>query len=117
MWLVSPTRLLLLLLLVLSAGADAAVAQMHGNHMRQHSDKSMGSASIDDAVKQLSSDDPEKRLEALLARALRSSLAIEPCHSNRTASVLTGFPLGGERSSTDFAPTLTFFNVTEGGQR
>lgn len=65
MWLVSPTRLLLLLLLVLSAGADAAVAQMNANHMRQHSDKSMGSASIDDAVKQLSSDDPEKRLEAV----------------------------------------------------
>ena len=65
MWPVSPTRLLLLLLMVLSAGADTAVAQMHGNHMRQHSDKSMGSASIDDAIKQLSSDDPEKRLEAV----------------------------------------------------
>ena len=67
MWPVSLTRRLLLLLAVLNAGAAAAVAQMHGNHMRQHSAKSMGSASIDDAVRQLSSDDPEKRLEAVKA--------------------------------------------------
>jgi len=71
MWPVSVTRQLPLSLAVLTLVAGAAVAQMNRNHMRQYSDKSAKGTSIDDAVKQLSSDDPDKRLDAV--KALGSS--------------------------------------------
>jgi HEAT repeat protein len=50
-------------LLVLSAGV--ATAQINSNQMRQRYDKHTKGTSIEDFVKQLSSDDPAKRLEGV----------------------------------------------------
>ena len=78
MWPVSVTRQLPLSLAVLTLVAGAAVAQMNRPHMRQHSDKSAKGTSIDDAAKQLSSDDPDKRLDAVKALGIsKNSKATE----------------------------------------
>lgn len=78
MWHVSITRQLPLSLAVLAVVAGAAVAQMNRNHMRQHYDQSAKGTSIDDAVKQLSSDDPDKRLDAVKALGIsKNSKATE----------------------------------------
>ncbi len=70
MWPVSLTRQLSLSLTLLTVVASVAVAQMNPNHLRQHRNDSAQGASIDEAVKQLSSADPDKRLEAVKALSM-----------------------------------------------
>ncbi len=64
-WPVGVRQRLALSLAALTMLAGAAVAQMNPNHLRAHRDQSTSGTSIDDVVKQLSNNDPEKRLEAV----------------------------------------------------
>jgi HEAT repeat protein len=64
-----PLSLLLFLLLLLLV--RPAVAQVSGQQMRERYDKTTKGTSIDDFVKKLNSDDPEKRLEGV--KSLRDS--------------------------------------------
>ncbi len=61
--------LVAVVLVIVSAGA--ASAQVNSNQMRQRYDKNTKSANIDDAIKEMSSQDPVKRLDAV--RALGAS--------------------------------------------
>ena len=65
--LVSIARRLPLLLAVLTVVAGGAGAQVNPNHMRQRRDQGAQGTSIEDAAKQLSSNDPDARLEAVKA--------------------------------------------------